>query len=155
MLVTRPARRFAWSAAVVAVLAVGGLLWNAPWLIGIGLASTDDLRTVAYRLSAKLPVMIDPETRLEQIEPGSGLEQVFRFTLISKDAKDVDAASTIERLRARARGGICSEATLAPLVARGVRVTYVYRDRSGVEALRFSVDPIDCLWIRMRRAVGA
>ena len=151
---TRAVRRFAWSAIVVAVLAVGGLLWSAPWLIGIGRASSEDLRTVSYRLTAKLPQMIDPETRLEQIEPGAGLEQVFRFRLVGKDAKDIDAASTIERLRERARAGICGQATLAPLVARGVRVTYVYLDRAGTEALRFSVDPIDCLWTRMRRAVG-
>ena len=151
---TRAVRRFAWSAIVVAVLAVGALLWSAPWLIGIGQASSEDLRTVSYRLTAKLPQMIDPETRLEQIEPGAGLEQVFRFRLVGKDAKDVDAASAIERLRERARAGICGQATLAPLVARGVRVTYVYVDRAGAEALRFSVDPIDCLWTRMRRAVG-
>lgn len=81
--------------------------------------------------------MIDPETRLEQIEPGAGLEQVFRFRLVGKDAQDVDAASASERLRERARAGICGQATLAPLVARGVRVTYVYLDRAGAEALRF------------------
>ena len=96
---TRAVRRFAWSATVVAVLAVGGLLWSAPWLIGIGRASSEDLRTVSYRLTAKLPLMIDPETRLEQIEPGAGLEQVFRFRLVGKDAQDVDAASASERLR--------------------------------------------------------
>lgn len=140
---------------LIGAAAIAGLLWSAPWLIGIGRATPEDLRAVSYRLAAKLPVMIDAETRLEQTEPGTGLEQVFRFRLVRRDAKDLDAASATARLRERARNGICGEASLAPLVARGVRVTYVYLDRSGNEAIRFSVDPLDCLWVRIRHAAGA
>jgi len=155
VLVNRPTRAAIAGAAVIAAAAVGGLLWNAPWLVGVGKASAEDLRTVSHRLAAKLPVMIDAETRLENAEPGPGLEQVFRFTLVRKDAKDLDAATETARLRGRARGGICGDATLAPLVARGVKVTYVYQDRSGNEAIRFSVEPLDCLWARLQRVVGA
>ncbi|HQY27322.1 MAG TPA: hypothetical protein PK787_00925, partial [Burkholderiaceae bacterium] len=79
-----PARVVVAGTVVLAAVAVGGLLWNAPWLLGIGKASAEDLRTVSHRLAAKLPLMIDAETRLEKAEPGAGLEQVFRFTLVRK-----------------------------------------------------------------------
>ncbi len=144
-----PARVVVAGTVVLAAVAVGGLLWNAPWLLGIGKASAEDLRTVSHRLAAKLPLMIDAETRLEKAEPGAGLEQVFRFTLVRKDAKDLDVPTESARLRGRARGGICGDTTLAPLVARGVKVTYVYQDRSGNEAIRFSVEPMDCLLARL------
>ena len=150
-----PARVVVAGTVVLAAVAVGGLLWNAPWLLGIGKASAEDLRTVSHRLAAKLPLMIDAETRLEKAEPGAGLEQVFRFTLVRKDAKDLDVPTESARLRGRARGGICRDATLAPLVARGVKVTYVYQDRTGNEAIRFSVEPLDCLLSRLQRVAGA
>ena len=78
--------------ALVAVAAVGAVLWSAPWLVGIGAATTDDLKTVSNRLTAKLPVMIDAETRLESAEAGAGLEQVFRFRLVNKDARELEAS---------------------------------------------------------------
>jgi len=153
--VKRSRRLPALAAAVLVTGAAAGALWSAPWLVGIGAATADDLRTVSNRLSAKLPLMIDPETRFEHAEAAAGLEQVFRFRLVNKDIADLDAPATTARLRERARNGICGEATLAPLVQRGVKVTYVYQDRSGNEAIRFSVAPFECVWGRLQRAVGA
>lgn len=141
--------------ALVAVAAVGAVLWSAPWLVGIGAATTDDLETVSNRLTAKLPVMIDAETRLESAEAGAGLEQVFRFRLVNKDARELEASGVAARLQERARQGICGRSSTAPLVTRGVRVTYVYEDRAGHEAIRFSVRPVDCLWTRIQRVAGA
>lgn len=148
-------RALGWAGTAFVAAVIGGLLWNAPWLVGVGAATPEDLQAVSNRLTAKLPVMIDAETRLERVEAGAGLEQVLRFTLVNKDAADLDAAATTARLRERARLGVCGDASLHPLVQRGVRVTYVYRDRSGRDAIRFSVDPLECLWAKLRRAVRA
>lgn len=151
----RRAAAFAAGAVLFASAALAGTLWSAPWLLGVGTATAEDLRTVSNRLAGKLPVMVDAETRLEGAEAGTGLEQVFRFRLVNKDIADFDAAATRARLGDRARRGICTDATMAPLIQRGVKVTYLYQDRAGNEALRFSVQPLDCLWSRVQRAVGA
>ncbi len=151
----RASRLLLAAGTTVVVAVAGAVLWSAPWLVGIGAATAEDLRTVSNRLAAKLPVAIDAETRLEGVEPGAGLEQVLRFRLVKQDLGEIAASGAAARLHERARDGICGQASAAPLVRRGVRVTYVYTDRAGREAIRFSVRPEECLWARVRHLAGA
>ncbi len=101
-----------------------------------------------------LPTVTDNGlVRLDAIESGDGA-LVWRHTLLTYTAADIDPATMREVLKERALHRIDSGENLSRVVLMGVPFQYVYSDRLGQPCVTFDVRKDDLILFRREKLDG-
>jgi hypothetical protein len=102
------------------------------------------LMQTASTLNQSLPMMVDAETRLDNVAPGPGKNMVYRYTMInySKDA-NFSPTEFAAALRPVIRNQYLTSEGLKSFRDGGVTMHYHYSDKDGVYLAEITVGPQD------------
>ncbi|MGH8562748.1 MAG: hypothetical protein ACREXW_01155 [Gammaproteobacteria bacterium] len=142
-----------WKALVVTgTLIVGSVSGTVFDLLGRDLASaamSPDLDAVlaktASTLNARLPMMVDKDTRLDSTIPGPGKNFTYVYTLPAYRSAELDPATTMAAVTPYVKGNTCGLTDMKGFFKNGISVIYLYRGNDGREIGRVTVSPADCL----------
>ena len=131
---------------VVAVAALSGLAGS----VAVGLLSApragpafdQTLVRIASDLNKSLPMMIDAETRLENVVAGPGRTVIYRYTLVNyTKAADFDPSDFAESVRPTAANQYRTSDGMRRFREGGVTMRYHYSDREGVFLTEVVIGP--------------
>ena len=117
-------------------------------LVGYGTAiagGTDAAyQKLASEINASLPATLDKNTRADNVTVTPGPVFTYNLTIVSANARDIDAAALIAKLRPTVTAGACSNPDMRVIFKDKVTVRYSYRGADGAFIARFDVTPTDC-----------
>lgn len=101
------------------------------------------LLKAASELNAKLPMMVDAETRLDS---SIGLNNTLRYnyTLINHTLSTVTAEQIDSALGEKLVNNVCTSREMQVFVKNGVTVTYAYYGSDGGQITVIAVPPSKC-----------
>lgn len=105
---------------------------------------TDELLLkTASDLNAKLPMMVDSETRLDS---SVALNRSFRYnyTLVNYTSFDVSASDLRNALEQKLINNVCTTSEMQVFMKNGVTVGYAYYGKDGRQITVISVSPAQC-----------
>ncbi len=105
---------------------------------------TDEvLLKTANDLNAKLPMMVDSETRLDS---SVGLHHSFRYnyTLVNYTSFDISAADLRDAMEQKLINSVCTTTEMQVFIKNGVTVSYAYYGSDGRQISVISVSPAQC-----------
>jgi len=97
----------------------------------------------ASEFSKDLPVMIDSETRWDNVN-GLGGRYTFRYTLVNYEAEEINASAVEEYVRKRIVNTLCTHDDMAFLLENDVPVDYEYSGKYGKHVLTVTAHSSDC-----------
>lgn len=101
-----------------------------------------DLQKTAQRVSEEGPRLIGNGVRLDSAAAGPGRTIRFTHTNVEALLADVDINAFNTKYAATIRAQVCS--ATPPVLAKGVTMTYLYKDRTGVPIGSFDVTEEHC-----------
>lgn len=138
-------------AAVIVAAAFSGAIGRL-----VGKASTDSyfasksaatidaaLLKAASDLNAKLPIMVDSETRLDST---LGLNKSFRYnyTLVNHSSATLSAQRLNDALGQKLVNHVCTSSEMASFVKSGITVSYAYFGNDGKQIAILKISPSQC-----------
>ncbi len=101
------------------------------------------LGKAASELNAKLPMMVDAETRLDS---SMGTNKTFRYnyTLVNHTSSTVSPAQVVEALERKLTNNVCTSSDMKVFVNNGVVVSYAYFGSDGKQIAIITVPPAKC-----------
>ena len=109
-----------------------------------GPLSEKALAKVTSEINQKLPRMVDPETRLDQIVTGPGKSIVYRYTLVNFAKGEVPDPSRIAKVvRPKVLDRYRSDKDLKRVRESGLVLHHKYFDKYGTFLAGFQVGPAD------------
>lgn len=131
--------------ATILVLAVSLIAFQIArnWPGNDGEAVDEALIEAASQLNAKLPMMVDSDTRLDNT---MGLNKTLRYnyTLVNYTASSVSAADINNALGQKILNQVCTSKEMRGFIKNGVTVSYAYHGNEGSQITVISVDPSQC-----------
>lgn len=112
-------------------------------LLNTGGAIEETLPKFASELNAKLPVMVDSDTRLDSAM-GTGRTFYLNFTLVNYSSSDVTAQEIQNALKQKVEAGACAREETLVLLRKGAIISYVYHGNEGGQITVISVAPSQC-----------
>jgi hypothetical protein len=100
------------------------------------------LAQVASKLNEAMPMMVDKETRLDNVL-GLGSNLTYNYTIVNYDAKDLDFAILKEKLERTMINKTCTS-KFRNLIDWGVTAVYSYSGKDGIVIGEIRVAPSDC-----------
>lgn len=102
------------------------------------------LKQAVKELNAKLPVMMDEETRLERGVAGPGRAISYIYTLVNTNADEIDAAEFARIMQPDLKNQACGSPVLKAMFTGGIKAHFVYNGKDGVEITRLTFAAADC-----------
>jgi hypothetical protein len=93
--------------------------------------SERDLIQVSDKLNKRCPVMVDQETRMDNVTAGPGLVFSYNYTFIKHRSTDVNKQEFVSAQRNGLMGTVCASPDLAKFLKSNVTVKYVYKGYDG------------------------
>lgn len=105
-----------------------------------------DLEVLSQQIKSKLnlPLLIDPDTRLDDIKPKGEKEIEYSLTLVNFSKGDPVLNQLVNNLEAAFRDNSCKDPNYIKFFNSGITVTMVYFTNDQNEALNMSIAPSDC-----------
>lgn len=143
-------KMLSWAAAFIIIASAGGigkLVGKAAfndYTQGRDAAIIDaSLLKVSNDLNARLPMMIDSETRLDGTMAANKVI-TYRHTLVNYSASSVSANDLTNNLRQKLINGVCTTDVTKALVKKGVSYSYAYYGNDGRQITTITVTPPMC-----------
>ncbi len=111
--------------AVVGFLVVSALFHEQP-----AKSLDENLNQVATELNKKLPMMVDDQTRLDQVSVKTGT-LVYAYTLPNATKNDLDFSSLAKIIKPKMIANYRDNETMAALRKWSVGLDYQYKDKNG------------------------
>jgi len=102
------------------------------------------LAETANTVNAKLPMMVDKDTRLDSTIPGPDKKLTYYYTLPAYSSVELEPTSTMAVLTPHVKKNVCGITDMKGLFNNGVSVVYVYRGNDAREIGRVTVTPAEC-----------
>ena len=102
------------------------------------------LAQAVKELNAKLPVMMDEETRLDRGVAGPGKNISYIYTLVATNADEIDVDAFVKLMRPDLKVQACGSPVLKALFKSGITAHFVYQGKDGPEITRVSFKGADC-----------
>lgn len=101
------------------------------------------LLKTANELNAKLPIMVDANTRLDST---IGLNEQFRYnyTLVNYSSSQVSGSQIESAMGQKLVNNVCTSKEMQVFVKNGVTVSYAYFGNDGKQIAVISVTPSQC-----------
>jgi hypothetical protein len=136
--------------AGVATLAQAGTFGNMVGaLAGRSSGPSDDrsidaaLENLSAHMNRKVPMLVDPETRLDRVSAESGHKLSYHYTLTSVP-RSMSATEFTRLVRPALQQRLCASSEMQAFLKHGVTISYVYRDVSGKPLGSTQFKPSDC-----------
>lgn len=97
----------------------------------------------ASEISKDLPIMIDSETRWDNVS-GLGGRYTFRYTLVNYEAEEINASAFERYVRKRIVNTLCTHEDMAFALQNNIPVVYEYSGKYGKHVLTVTADSSDC-----------
>ncbi|MDR3457576.1 MAG: hypothetical protein P4N60_09035 [Verrucomicrobiae bacterium] len=107
------------------------------------LALNARLARVAANMNERLPLLADPETRLDKVTAGPGAQLTYAFTLPNRDKGTLDLPAFEKAIRQNLINNYQTNSSLAELRAAQVKLDYQYKDKNGQFISEIAVTPKD------------
>jgi hypothetical protein len=104
----------------------------------------EEIAEIARLRNETLPMMLDEETRYDQIELGSGLRVINSYTLYNYSSTEITSTDFREYIQQPGIAGACENGAMKELLQHGGTYVYVYKGNNDVEIDRFEVSREDC-----------
>jgi ribosome maturation factor RimP len=101
----------------------------------------DDIVKVSNELNAKLPTMVDSETRLDATSPGPDRRLTYHLTLLNMTAHNTDTVALRAYLEPRIASNYRSAPEMQELWKNDIELVYDYQDQRGWHVLSIAVKP--------------
>jgi hypothetical protein len=98
-----------------------------------------ELEKQVLYINAKCPKMIDEITRLDGTSEGPGLQLNYNYTIISANARDVDAKKLHDAIQASAKEAVKKDYSVNSQMQKGVIFVYNYFGKDGALITSFSL----------------
>lgn len=102
------------------------------------------LRKMTEKLNAKMPMTVDKDTRLDNLQAGPGARFTYNYTIVSAQARDIDRKDIMNYLQTSLKSGICSNPDMQVFFKNKVTVGYAYRAADGIYIAKLDISPKDC-----------
>lgn len=126
-------------------LAVFGITFVVAFLVARMIFSksvNSELNELAGEFNAKTPMMVDRETRLDQIEvSGDTLSYHYTLVNVSKTDSTTDLVGAKRFLMNQSQSNLDTSANMKSFREKNVSLKYHYRDKTGAELLDFKINP--------------
>lgn len=104
----------------------------------------EGFKFAADQINARVPKMIDSDTRLDKASVGPGLRLTYHYTLPNRKSDEIDADLMLSILEPDVVDKACHNADMKSTLQYGGIYTYVYSGKDGVQILTFDVEKEDC-----------
>lgn len=104
----------------------------------------EGFKTAADQLKQKLPMMLDADTRLDNVSVGPGFRAVYYHSFPKYNSRDIDAIWLLTNFRPEVMGKVCANNEMKKSLQYGAIFGYVYSGNDGVEITRFEIKRDDC-----------
>ena len=101
------------------------------------------LARVAANMNQQLPLMADPETRLDKVTAGPGSQLTYAFTLPNQDKSALDLPAFEKIIRQNLINNYKTNGSMDELRASQVKLAYQYKDKNGDFISEIVVTPKD------------
>jgi hypothetical protein len=103
------------------------------------------LEETAKQMNESLPMMVDPETRLDSVTPSiDGSAVSYAYTLVSWRADQLSATDMVA-IRQQVIDQTCSTQD-ATLLRKGVALEFAYQSSDGTRVQEFRIIPGSCVY---------
>ena len=130
---------------VAAVIGVFGWMGDGGSIAGreVSLSTRSRLEGEARDLSARLPLMVNPQTRLDAVE-FEGDEFRYHYTLVAKKTADGGSTDYAQMLKPQLTASVCTSEQMRAFLGPEVSAVYTYAaaDGGSLASIRIHVD--DC-----------
>lgn len=104
----------------------------------------EGLTKAANQYNQKLPMMVDQDTRLDEVTVGPGPRGVYHYTFPKYASRDIDANWLQTNLRPEVIRKVCANVDMKKGIQYGAIFVYAYSGSDGVEIFRFEISRNDC-----------
>lgn len=105
---------------------------------------TEGFTNAANQFKQKLPMMVDQDTRLENVTVGPGPRIVYHHAFPKYTSRDIEANWLQTNLRPEVVRKICVSVDMKKSLQYGGIYVYAYSGSDGVEITRFEISNNDC-----------
>jgi archaellum component FlaG (FlaF/FlaG flagellin family) len=101
------------------------------------------LARVADNMNHQLPIMADPETRLDKVTAGPGSQLTYAFTLPNQSKTNLDLPAFEKSLRQNIINNYKTNSSMDEMRAAKVKLVCQYKDKTGDLIAEIAVTPKD------------
>jgi hypothetical protein len=101
------------------------------------------LAHVADNMNHQLPIMADPDTRLDKVTAGPGSQLTYLFTLPNQSISNLDLPAFETSLRQNIINNYKTNSSMDEMRAAQVKLVCLYKDKTGVLITNITVTPKD------------
>ena len=101
------------------------------------------LARVAANMNQQLPLMADPETRLDKVTAGPGSQLTYAFTLPNQDKIALDLPAFEKTIRQNLISNYKTNSSMDELRTGKVKLAYQYKEKNGDFITEIVVTPKD------------
>ena len=104
----------------------------------------DKLTALSVKYNARLPMMMDKETRWDTSSAGPGLELKYYYTVVNYRADQINSSQIKQYQWQVTKEKVCSARELKTFWKNGVTLKYNYKGKDGRYVMDFAVTPEQC-----------
>jgi hypothetical protein len=112
-----------------------------------GVVKDENLKTLMKRnkkkLKAILPLMLDEDTKLENVKTKKKLFQ-YQYTLVNYTVTDLDVAAFETALTPVVANQACTTPDIKQMMDKGATISFLYNGKDGKEVSTMNVTSADC-----------
>ena len=102
------------------------------------------LTKLSAKYNARLPMMMDKETRWDRSKAGPGLELKYYYTVVNYRADQINSRQIKQHQWNVTKEKVCSARELKTFWKNGVTLKYNYKGKDGRYVMDFAVTPEQC-----------
>jgi hypothetical protein len=91
----------------------------------------DKIIRMCSELNKKMPIMVDSETRLDNVSPLPGKSFAYNYTLLNDTAETLDVPTLKAAMTPQITNRALTTKEFQPILTEGVTVIYKYFDKNG------------------------
>ncbi|MBM9515209.1 hypothetical protein [Desulfogranum marinum] len=102
------------------------------------------MQSVLGDAKSKLPMMLDGDTRIDDVTIGPGARATYHHTFVNYPSSKIDTEWLSSEFRPTVTQKICSNTKMKPSLQYGATYTYSYSGNDGVLVFSFDVNKGEC-----------
>ncbi|MGZ3240580.1 MAG: hypothetical protein ACXWIN_05955 [Burkholderiaceae bacterium] len=102
------------------------------------------LQQLSTQLNQKMPVAVDPNTRLERVSAEPGRHFTYHYTLVAAPSAGNTPIDFSKEIKPQLKSQLCSSTENQKFLKNGVTIAYQYQDQGGRDIGEAEFTPNDC-----------
>ncbi|HEX7967739.1 MAG TPA: hypothetical protein VF502_05935 [Stellaceae bacterium] len=140
---SRLAQSLKWLGPIVSLFGIWLLVDDLRAATTSGSASAVDLATVATEINKRLPMMVDGDTRLDNVKAGDA-ELAYYLTITDRSETEPGWEEFQTAMSDKLLGQACSSPDYKRLLTQGIQLRLVYRSKELAEVATVVIPPSHC-----------